>query len=451
MMDFHHNASPSHDQREILSVSELTRTIKWTLESALPLMWVEGEISNFKHHTSGHMYFVLKDEAAQIQCVMWKTRNGGLFFTPQDGMKVLVQGQVTVYEKRGTYQLDVHQMQPAGVGELQLAFEQLKAKLRAEGLFDLGRKRPLPAFPTRIGLVTSPAGAAVRDLITVLQRRFPPVEIVLKPVRVQGEGAAAEIAAAIEDFNRYGEVDLLIVGRGGGSLEDLWAFNEEVVARAIFRSQIPVVSAVGHEVDFSIADFVADVRAPTPSAAAEVAVPDRFELERRIQAGIGRAYAALQGRIDGARSHLKRLESSYGYRRPRDIVFQYAQRVDELARALWTAASHRLALDRQAVEGLAKRLQGLNHEAILRRGYSLCYRRRDGALVSQAAKLDLDDEIEVQFHRGRILGTVEDVIPDVAAGETSRPLRKVKKQGRKRRAAAGTSPKQLDVFDSEEG
>lgn len=443
-MDFEDTLPADHDNREVLSVSDLTRAIKWTLESSLPALWVQGEISNFKHHTSGHMYFVLKDDAAQIQCVMWRTRNGGLFFTPQDGMKVLVQGRVTVYEKRGIYQLDVHQMQPAGIGELQLAFEQLKERLRQEGLFDLEHKQPLPALPSRIGIITSPTGAAIRDLITVLQRRFPPVEIVLSPVRVQGDGAAQEIAAAIDDFNRYGQVDLLIVGRGGGSLEDLWAFNEEVVARAIFRSTIPVIAAVGHEVDVSIADFVADVRAPTPSAAAEIAVPDRDELNRQINQLALKAHRAVEGTIETAWQHLKRLESSYGYRRPLDIIFQYSQRVDELSRSLNKSASHRLALLREAVDGLSKRLQGLDHTAILRRGYSLCYRRSDGTLVRSAAQLELEDEIEVHFHKGRVLGTVEDVVPESAAGEPARTPSKRKKQRRRQK-----STRQLDVFGSE--
>lgn len=425
---------------DILSVSDLTHAVKWILETGLPSVWVQGEISNFKHHSSGHMYFVLKDEAAQIRCVMWKARNGALFFTPQDGMKVLVQGRVTVYEKRGVYQLDVQQMQPAGIGELQLAFEQLKERLRAEGLFDLEHKRPLPRFPERIGIVTSATGAAVRDLVTVIHRRFPPAEIILKPVRVQGDGAAAEIAAAIDELNRFGGIDLLIVGRGGGSLEDLWAFNEEVVARAIFDSQIPVIAAVGHEVDVSIADFVADVRAPTPSAAAETAVPDCGELRRRIHHAFSKAYRAVRTQVDRSRQHLHRLESSYGYRRPQDLILQHSQQVDELYRSLARSVKHRLALQRETVEGLAKRLEGLDHRAIMRRGYSLCYRRRDGVLVTRAPQLNVREEIEVHFHQGKILGTVDDV---AAEGQ---PLRPPRRSGTARRKRQPTSPEQLDLL-----
>jgi len=262
-------------EEKIYTVSELTREIKQVLETGFPCLWVEGEISNFKRHSSGHLYFTLKDENSQIRCAMWRYRANDLIFRPEDGMKVLVQGNLQVYEPGGYYQIIVQQVQPAGVGELQLAFEQLKKKLYAEGLFDEAHKKPIPIFPERIGVITSPTGAAIRDIISVITRRFPIAQIILAPVRVQGPGAKEEIVQAIQDFNEFGEVDVLIVGRGGGSLEDLWAFNEEVVARAIFTSKIPIISAVGHEIDFSISDFVADRRAPTPSAAAEMAVPDR--------------------------------------------------------------------------------------------------------------------------------------------------------------------------------
>jgi len=270
------------DPQHVYSVAEITREIKVLLETTIPVIWVEGEISNLKFHSSGHLYFSLKDKDSQIGGVMWRSRNASLFFTPQDGIKVLAMGKVTVYEKRGYYQFDVIKMQPAGIGELQLAFEQLKNRLQEEGLFDEEIKKPLPQYPEKIGIVTSPTGAAIQDLLNILNRRSPGIEISLKPVKVQGEGAAPEIATAIDEFNEYGKVDVLIIGRGGGSLEDLWAFNEEVVARAIFRSNIPVISAVGHEIDFSISDFVADLRAPTHSAAAELAVLDRAELLNRI-------------------------------------------------------------------------------------------------------------------------------------------------------------------------
>ncbi len=251
--------------RHIYTVSSLTHEIKMLLETSFPRLWVEGEISNYKAHSSGHIYFTLKDENAQIRCAMWRFKAGELLFRLEDGLKVIVEADIQVYEKSGNYQLIVQQLQPAGIGALQLAFEQLKQRLRAEGLFDEAHKKPLPTFPERVGVITSPTGAAIRDIISVVHRRFPAVQLILYPVRVQGEGAAEEIVHAIKDFNEFKEVDVLIVGRGGGSLEDLWAFNEEKVARAIYASRIPVVSAVGHEVDFSISDFVADRRAATPT------------------------------------------------------------------------------------------------------------------------------------------------------------------------------------------
>ncbi|MBI4546997.1 MAG: exodeoxyribonuclease VII large subunit, partial [Ignavibacteriae bacterium] len=242
-------------EAKILTVSELTRRIKSVLETGFLDVSVQGEISNCKLHSSGHLYFTLKDESSQLQAVMWRGRVMNLFFTPQDGMKVIARGNITVYEVRGIYQIDVLQLQPLGTGELQLAFERLKQKLAAEGLFAPEHKKPLPGYPARIGIVTSPTGAAIQDILSIISRRNPAVEVILYPVRVQGSGAAEEIATAIRDFDRYGEIDVMIVGRGGGSLEDLWAFNEEIVARAIYDSKIPIISAVGHEIDFTIADF----------------------------------------------------------------------------------------------------------------------------------------------------------------------------------------------------
>jgi exodeoxyribonuclease VII large subunit len=266
--------------RQALTVSDLTRKIKQILESGFPSIAVQGEISNLKRHSSGHLYFTMKDENAQLPCVMWRSRASVLSFMPEDGAKVIAGGRLTVYEVRGSYQLDVQSIRPLGVGELQAAFEQLKKKLEAEGLFDAARKRPLPEYPKRIGVVTSPSGAVLQDMKNVFRRRFPGVELIMIPVRVQGAGAAAEIAEAVDDMSGYASLDLVIVARGGGSLEDLWPFNEEIVARAIARCRVPVVSAVGHETDYTIADFVADVRAPTPSAAAEMVVPDRREILR---------------------------------------------------------------------------------------------------------------------------------------------------------------------------
>ncbi len=399
-------------EEKYYTVSELTREIKILLETRIPEVWVEGEISNFTHHSSGHMYFSLKDEHAQISCVMWRSRNNTLFFTPQDGMKIIVRGRITVYEKRGNYQLEVLQLHPAGVGELQLAFEQLKNRLRKEGLFDPAHKKPIPPYPERIGIVTSPTGAAIRDMIHILQRRFPPVEIILNPVRVQGEGAAVEIAQAIDQFNRYGQVDVLIVGRGGGSLEDLWAFNEEIVARAIFRSQIPVISAVGHEVDFSISDFVADLRAPTPSAAAELVVRNREEILAHLQKDLQKM---TNGMLELIRTHRKRLQhiaSGYAFRLPADIIKQHQQRLDEIKRNLKTFITHKLQMYQENLNGLEKRLALLDHKNILQRGYSLVFRQPEGKLIKQAQELNPDDKIEIQFYQGKALGTVNQILED---------------------------------------
>lgn len=399
------------DVPHVYSVAELTREIKVLLETSLPVCWVEGEISNFKIHTSGHFYFSLKDNDAQMPCVMWRSRNMALFFTPKDGMKVRAWGKITVYEKRGYYQFDVIKLQPAGVGELQQAFEQLKRKLHAEGLFDAQYKQPLPRYPERIGIVTSPTGAVIQDLVTILNRRFPGIEIILTPVRVQGEGAAMEIANAINMFNNYGKVDVIIIGRGGGSLEDLWAFNEEIVARAIFRSKIPIISAVGHEVDFTISDFVADVRAATPSAAAELAVPDRAELRnqlRFLQQQITDITAAC---IRSERERLQALINSYSFRRTPDRIRQYQQRIDELQHSLQLSLAHRLHLLSHQLQSLTQRLQALAPGAILKRGYTICLRDRDRQLVTQASALQLNEAIRVQFYQGNALGTVVEIDP----------------------------------------
>lgn len=392
-------------EKHVYTVSELTREIKQVLESGFPRLWVEGEISNLKRQSSGHLYFTLKDENSQISCAMWRFRAGQLLYRPEDGMKVLVEGDVQVYERGGYYQLIVQQMQPAGVGELQIAFEQLKKKLHAEGLFDEARKRPLPNYPERVGVVTSPSGAAVRDIISVISRRFPGVQIILCPVRVQGETAAAEIARAIRDFNDYGEVDVLIVGRGGGSLEDLWAFNEEPVARAIFESKIPVVSAVGHEVDYSISDFVADRRAPTPSAAAELVVRDRQELLGVTAYYREKLAAGLLQQIESNRERLRSFRQSYAFRRPEDIVYQKLQRLDELEHQMQSVVAHLLEMKAQAVNALQQQIRALNPDSILQRGYSICY--KDGVVVKSVEQVKALDLVQVKLSRGQFISQVQ--------------------------------------------
>jgi len=396
-------------EEEYLTVTDLTKEIRYLLESTFRELWVEGEISNFNHHSSGHMYFSLKDENAQISCAMWRRRNQELFFTPRDGMKVVVNARVTVYEKRGNYQLDVLQIKPAGLGELQLAFEELKNRLRGEGLFADEYKQPIPLYPERIGIVTSPTGAAIKDLVTVLRRRFPAIQIVLNSVRVQGESAAAEIAQAIDEFNEYGKIDVLIVGRGGGSLEDLWAFNEESVARAVFRSQIPVVSAVGHEVDFCICDFVADLRAPTPSAAAELVVQNRDGIAARLNQMLEFMSGSILDRIKYQREKIQYIKNSYAFRQPEDLVVQYHQRLDDISRNLRKSMSHKIDLNEQMLNGLSKRLALLEHNNVLKRGYSFTFRCSDGKLISRANELNKKDEIEIKFYQGKVFGTVNEV------------------------------------------
>jgi exodeoxyribonuclease VII large subunit len=392
-------------EKQIVSISDITRQIKMALEQRFPRVWIQGEISNFKHHPSGHLYFTLKDEGAQISATMWRSRVASLLFTPEDGMKVIARGGITVYPPRGSYQIDVEQLTPVGIGELQIAFDRLKQKLAGEGLFDEGRKRPLPIFPTRIGIITSETGAALQDIRTVLGRRFPCVEVILASVRVQGPGASDEIAQALRDMNRYGKVDVIVVGRGGGSLEDLWAFNEEVVARAIFASEIPVVSAVGHEIDFTIADFVADLRAPTPSAAAEMMVPDRLELLEVIRNNEYTMRQALAQMIATNRERIRSLVGSYAFNRPKDMIREFVQRVDELHRSIGTNIAHRYERAAQEMESLTKRVIGASPRSILGRGYAIV--RRGESVVTHVSSLKRDDEATIELQDGRIVTKVK--------------------------------------------
>ncbi len=398
------------------SVSQLTRDIKSVLEQSFPRLWVEGEISNYKRHSSGHIYFTLKDESAQISCAMWKFRAAQLAFLPQDGIKVLVEGDVQVYERSGNYQLIIQQIQPAGVGALQMAFEQLKRRLLAEGLFDDAHKKTLPFFPGSVGLITSPTGAAIRDIVSVIRRRSPATKIVLLPVRVQGTGAAEEIAAAIRTFNKYKNVDVLIVGRGGGSLEDLWAFNEEIVARAIFDSTIPVISAVGHEVDFSIADFVADHRAPTPSAAAEIAVRDWREIQGQLNYFHEKMGNLLHKTLDNLRDQLANWQNSYAFRRPLDLVFQHRQRLDELQRSLTNNVNHAIQMRQINLKHIQTQLNSLNPDAILKRGYSIA--TLNGKILTDAAQLANGDSVHIRLASGGFDSTVTSIKPDASQENT---------------------------------
>lgn len=394
------------NEKQVLTVTEITRQIKFSLETKFPRLWIQGEISNFKQHTAGHLYFTLKDEGAQISAVMWKSRAMNLVLAPEDGMKVIARGSITVYPPRGNYQIDCDQIQPIGVGELQLAFERLKKKLAEEGLFDPERKKPIPEYPECIGIVTSETGAALQDIRSVLARRFPSLEVILCSVRVQGAGAAEEIASAIRDMNRFGVVDVMIVGRGGGSLEDLWPFNEEIVARAIYDSEIPVISAVGHEIDFSIADFVADLRAPTPSAAAELVVRDRSELIEVLSNMWYTIHRDVKKMVSSLRESLRGLVTSYAFNRPIDLLRESSQRVDEIERSMDATCMHGLKITRQRHQTLLKRLEALNPRAVLRRGYTIV--RKKGIVVTSSQGLETGDVASIQFRDGDVKTRVEE-------------------------------------------
>ncbi len=383
--------------------------IRTVLEDRIGSVWVEGEISNFTRHSSGHTYFTLKDKTAQLRCVIW--RGAGVRFPCEDptGLKFITHGCVTVYERGGQYQLTVDQVKPLGVGELQLVLERLKKKLMEEGLFDESHKQPLPGFPRCVAVVTSPTGAAVRDMISVISRRYPYTRIVLAPVTVQGEGASGEIADALDYLNRWGEPDVIIAGRGGGSLEDLWAFNEEATARAIFRSRIPVVSAVGHEIDFTIADFVADLRAPTPSAAAELVVPDRTALSGRIQA-LSRSLRSNAGRhLSRNTQMLVRFSSSYGLRKIESRLREMMQYMDTLGRRMATRCENGIIKTRSELSELSGKLDVLSPFHTMRRGYSITRILTTGDIVRDASAVSPDSRVSVTLFRGSLVCLVEEV------------------------------------------
>jgi exodeoxyribonuclease VII large subunit len=442
------NLQPS---RRALTVSELTARIRDLLTKNFTELSVEGEISNCREAQSGHLYFTLKDEKAQIRCVWFKQDRRGLKFRVEDGLKVTLRGSISVYEQRGEYQIYVESMEPLGVGALQLAFEQLKKRLEAEGLFDAKHKKPLPLLPSRIGLITSPKGAAVRDVVRILRRRFHNVHLTVFPVRVQGDGSAEEIVKALKFFNQRKMVDVLIVARGGGSIEDLWAFNEEIVARAIYESEIPVISGVGHETDFTIADFVADVRASTPSAAAELVVQTRREFDKHIADLRQTLVEQIRYRILVLSRRVHELGARRGFRRPLDLLRQQRQRADEMtsrlalglrarleqSRKRYTAAhlrifrfdfrarisALRIRLERRITE-LGKRMERLSRVKrerlekllvqleersplkVLERGYSIVT-DASGAVLRDANAVSLGDTISIQLHKGKLTTEVK--------------------------------------------
>lgn len=399
----------------ILTVSELSEQIKEVLEGHFPAVWVSGEISNFSRPHSGHCYLTLKDEQAQIRAVIWRTAASRVRFDLQDGLEVICYGHLDLYAPRGSYQLVIQQIEPKGIGALERALAKLREKLAAEGLFHPGRKRPLPVFPRRIAFVTSPTGAAVRDFLEVLRRRWRGVDVLIVPARVQGDGAAAEIAAGIAAVNRLADpVDVLVVGRGGGSLEDLWAFNEEIVVRAIHASRIPVVSAVGHEIDVTLADLVADVRAATPSEAAERIVPATEEVLAYVKAQEQRLQTALRNRAAAARLRLDRLAHSRVFRRPAERVQVLSRRVDELDARIGRAIKHRLQYAQKMIEAKAAQLESLSPLAVLGRGYSLTQRLDDGRLVRSAAELQVGDRLLMRFATGAAISHVDEIQRDNA-------------------------------------
>ncbi|MDF2938182.1 MAG: exodeoxyribonuclease large subunit [Paenibacillaceae bacterium] len=440
---------PDKGPEQAITVKELTRYIKTRLEQDARLsdVWVRGEISNFTRHSSGHMYFTLKDADSRVKAIMFASYNQRLPFIPKDGTKVLAKGGISVYERDGQYQMYVTQMQPDGVGSLYLAYEQLKQRLEMEGLFAVHRKRAIPRFPRAIGVVTSPTGAAVRDIIITLERRFPAIPVQLYPVLVQGTQAAPSIVKAISRLNEAGEVDLLIVGRGGGSLEELWAFNDETVARAIYASQIPVISAVGHETDFTIADFVADLRAATPTAAAELAVPHHMELRQQLAVEQERMRKALQRRLQEGRERLARVQRSPYLLNPRKQLLEPVERLDRLTEQLGYRINRRLANAREARMSLAHRLarhdpgeqiiyarrqsdalsrrlatamqslmkdkqagfdaalrqlDALSPLKVMQRGYSLVYNEKETALVKSIHQIQPGDLVKVRLADGRL-------------------------------------------------
>jgi exodeoxyribonuclease VII large subunit len=389
------------------TVTAITRMIKTALEETFLDIWVEGEISGYLHHTSGHRYLTLKDENAVIKVVMWRAIGAYLKFEPKNGQKVRVRGDITVYEKGGNYQLSAKEILPVGIGPLELAFRQLYEKLSGEGLFEVERKKPIPQYPSRVGVVTSPTGAAIRDIINIARRRNDAVQLVVFPAQVQGDGAEKTIAAGIEYFNTRDDIDLIIVGRGGGSLEDLWPFNTEVTVRAIAASTIPVVSAVGHEIDTTLSDLAADLRAPTPSAAAELVIWSKAEFGEQLRGMLSSQASELQHLVDQARLELKALMSRSVYIRPLDRVQQQQQRLDDTIRLLMFGGKMRLAEYRNSLSLVLSRMDSLSPLKVLVRGYSVSRRLRDGLVLKSGTEIRVGEQLETILAEGRVVSTVD--------------------------------------------
>ena len=396
----------------VYSVNELNAYVKRILDNDenLKHIFVTGEISNYKAHYSGHLYMTIKDESASVKAVMFAGNASRLRFRPENGMKVLIFGTVSLFPRDGSYQLYISDMQPDGMGALSVAFEQLKKKLAAEGLFSDSHKKPIPQFPKRIGVITSETGAAVQDIFNVLSRRFPMAEVVLRPTQVQGDGAAQDIAKAIYLFNEYNAADVLIVGRGGGSIEDLWAFNEEVVARAVFASEIPVISAVGHETDYTICDFVADLRAPTPSAAAELAVPDKLELKSELISYKQHILNLTKNKLDRERSKLLAIEKSGALRDPVTKLNENRRELLYLSERITNLTVSAVDSNKMKYAALAGKLNALSPLGVISRGYALA--ESEGKVVTRVKDVEVNDEISVRLSDGmlkaKVIGIEED-------------------------------------------
>ncbi len=448
-------APPAQPRREIFSVSRLNREVRGLLEGNFPLVWVEAEISNLARPASGHWYFTLKDSSAQIRCAMFRGKNARLRFQPENGDQVVVRAQLSLYEVRGDYQMIVEHMEEAGDGALRRAFEQLKQRLEREGLFDEANKQPLPTLPEQIGIITSPTGAAIRDILQILERRFPAIPVVIYPVAVQGEAAAAEIVNAIKTATKRKECDVLIIARGGGSLEDLIAFNDEKVARAIHQCRIPTLSAVGHEIDFTIADFVADLRAPTPSGAAELVSPDRTEWLQRFTQWQARLLSATQQQLSQRQQRLEWLEKRLQQQHPGQQLQQQTQRLDELDQRLQRSLKQKLQQQRselahiatrlqqhnprqrirllmatqqqlssrlqrgvqqqlqqrrQQLQGVSRALDAVSPLATLGRGFSITRRLQNGLVLRDVKEVSIGDTIETELAQGRLLCEVTERI-----------------------------------------
>ena len=410
-LDIKTNQEPLEDftaeiNDKFFTVSEITRGIRTSLEHKFSNIDVLGEISNVRKPSSGHIYLTLKDKNSQLQAVVFRNSASRIKFELKDGMEVVSFGSVTVYEPRGQYQLIINKIEPKGIGALQLAFQQLKEKLEKEGLFDHAHKKNIPFMPKKIGIVTSPTGAAIKDILNIIDRRFANVEILIYPVKVQGEGAAQEIAEAITELNNYSDIDVIISGRGGGSLEDLWAFNEEIVARSIYNSKIPVISAVGHEIDLTIADLVADKRALTPSEAGELVVPRKDLLIEKTEKFKTRLLQSLTGKLRLSKEKLDRIANSYAIRQPFDKFNRWQQKLDDLSQRLNLNITHALNSEREKLSGIAGKLESLSPLNVLKRGYTITTKQEDNKSLRYITDLSKGDKIKTNLSRGSIISEI---------------------------------------------